>query len=135
MAIKCSWCNVYIVDKEQYWTQNINVNGKIKKSEQKFCSPKCSHEYVGQLTPEKSGCFVATAVYEDYDHPVVLDLRFFRDNYLDKNKWGKTFIIWYYTHSPGWANIITRSRALRLLALIFIVKPLHFIVKFLHKDK
>ena len=132
MEKKCSWCNGYIG--EQYWFHNINVDGETKKSEQKFCSPKCSHEYPYQATPEK-GCFVATAVYGNYDHPIVMDLRFFRDNYLDKKKRGKAFISWYYKHGPRWANIIERSEFLRLLALIFILKPLHFISKFLYKDE
>ena len=133
MEKKCSWCNGYIGDKDQYWFHNIDVDGKTKKSEQKFCSPKCSHEYPYQTTPEK-GCFVATAVYRNYDHPIVMDLRFFRDNYLDKKKRGKSFISWYYKHGPRWANIIERSEILRILALIFIVKPLHIISKFLFKD-
>lgn len=135
MARNCSWCNGYIGDNDQYWTHNIYIDGETKRSEQKFCSLKCSHEYPYQATPEKSGCFVATAVYGDYDHPVILDLRFFRDNYLDKKKRGKVFISWYYKHSPRWANIIMRNRVLRLLVLISIIKPFHFIITLFYKAK
>ena len=83
----------------------------------------------------RKGCFVATAVYGNYDHPVVLNLRYFRDDFLNKKKWGKSFIRWYYTYGPNWANIIRDSRFLRLLALIFIVKPLHLLVKLVMKNK
>jgi hypothetical protein len=133
MAKKCSWCNGYISD--QYWIHYVNVGGKQKKSEQKFCSPKCSYEYPYQATPEKSGCFVATAVYGDYNHPVILDLRYFRDNFLNQKKWGRSFISWYYTHSPNWANIIRRNHVLRALALLLIIKPLHLFVKWIMKNK
>jgi hypothetical protein len=133
MAKKCSWCNGPIGD--QFWYRNIDVNGKVKKSVQKFCSPKCEFEFAYEVTPEKSGCFVATAVYNDYNHPVVLDLRFFRDNYLDKLNWGKEFINFYYKYSPGIANIIEKNKILRFLALISLIKPLHRIIKFFHFNR
>ena len=133
MAKRCSWCNGFIGDNDQFWFHNVNVGGKQKRSEQKFCSPKCSHEYPYQATPEKSGCFVATAVYGNYDHPVVLDLRYFRDDFLDQKKWGRSFIKWYYTHSPNWANIISSSRVLRVTALLLVVKPLNLFVKLVTK--
>jgi hypothetical protein len=133
MAKKCSWCNGPIGD--QFWFRNIDVNGKLKKSVQKFCSPKCEFEFAYEVTPEKSGCFIATAVYNDYNHPVVLDLRFFRDNYLDKLNWGKKFINFYYKYSPGIANIIEKNKILRFLALISLIKPLHRIIKFFHFNR
>ncbi len=36
----------------------------------------------------------------DYNHPVVVDLRMFRDNWLLKRNWGVQFTNWYYTHGP-----------------------------------
>lgn len=133
MSKNCSWCNGPIGD--QIWSRNINVDGKLKKSVQKFCSPKCEFEFAHEVTPEKSWCFVATAVYNDYDHPVVLDLRIFRDTYLDKFKWGKEFISFYYNYSPGIANIIGKNKILRFLALIFLIKPLHLIIKLFHFNR
>ena len=136
MARRCSWCNGYIGDNDQYWFKNVNVNGKEIRSVQKFCSPKCSYEYPYQATPEKSGgCFVATAVYGNYDHPVVLDLRYFRDHFLDQKKWGRSFIKWYYTYSPNLANTISKNQVLRIMALLLVVKPLHSLVKLITKKK
>jgi hypothetical protein len=48
----------------------------------------------------KSGCYVATMAYGDYDHPQVLELRNFRDNVLSKNYFGRSFIKFYYAVSP-----------------------------------
>jgi hypothetical protein len=61
MAKKCSWCNGYIGDKDQYWFHNVTENGKQYKSKEIFCSPKCSHEYPYRATPDKSnstGCLI-----------------------------------------------------------------------------
>lgn len=48
-----------------------------------------------------SGCYVATMVYGSYDAPNVLVLRLFRDHFLAKFSGGRSFIRWYYTHSPS----------------------------------
>jgi hypothetical protein len=48
----------------------------------------------------KSGCYIATMAYGDYDHHQVKTLRGFRDDVLDKNIFGKYFIKIYYKYSP-----------------------------------
>lgn len=132
--IKCHWCSNYGAS-----TFSYKENGKKYVSTQKFCSRKCEAEYDDKYgvdyKQEPGGCFVATAVYGNYDHPVVLDLRYFRDHFLDQKKWGRSFIKWYYTYSPKWANIISRNRVLRMTALIIVVKPLHFFAKLVRKKK
>ena len=75
------------------------------------------------------GCFIATAAMGDYDHPVVMDLRMFRDNWLLKREWGVKFTNWYYTHGPKAARIIDKSFMLRKLIFILLVKPLQIITK------
>jgi hypothetical protein len=77
----------------------------------------------------KSGCFIATAAMGDYDHPVVVDLRLFRDNWLSERKWGINFTNWYYTHGPKAALVIERSVVLKKLTFIFVVKPLQLLTK------
>ena len=49
---------------------------------------------------EKSGCYVATAVYGSYDCPQVWTLRRFRDGTLAKSWYGRAFIRTYYAFSP-----------------------------------
>ncbi len=101
---------------------------------------KESKEYVEQLAKEnnlegvvasngKGGCFIATAAMGDYDHPVVCDLRFFRDNWLLKRNWGVNFTNWYYTYGPKAATVIEKSIFLRKLIYICILKPLQIITK------
>ncbi|MDC0925719.1 hypothetical protein OAQ24_00705 [Flavobacteriaceae bacterium] len=46
------------------------------------------------------GCYIATMAYGDYDHPQVLELRKFRDNFLKKSFLGRGFIKVYYKYSP-----------------------------------
>ncbi|HAQ71564.1 MAG TPA: hypothetical protein DCR48_11375 [Flavobacteriales bacterium] len=75
------------------------------------------------------GCFIATAAMGDYNHPVVMDLRLFRDNWLLKRDWGVKFTNWYYTHGPKAANIIEKSTLLRKLTFFAIVKPLQILTK------
>lgn len=83
-------------------------------------------------TPNKetsNSCFVATATMGDHDHPTVMDLRLFRDNWLLKRQWGIDFTNWYYTHGPKAASVIEKSTFLRKLTYICIVKPLQIITK------
>ena len=71
-------------------------------------------------TTKKSGsCFVATAVYEDYDHPQVIRLRAFRDHFLSGSAIGRILITIYYVVGPYLAILPTRSRVTkRLLRLM-----------------
>ncbi|MFP8487636.1 CFI-box-CTERM domain-containing protein [Gracilimonas sp. Q87] len=45
-------------------------------------------------------CYVATDIYQDQDHPKVVLLRKFRDEYLITNKVGRYFVAKYYENSP-----------------------------------
>lgn len=76
-----------------------------------------------------SGCFIATATMGNYNHPVVLELRQFRDNWLLKREWGINFTKWYYKEGPKAARIIEKSYLLRKVSFIFIIKPLQLITK------
>jgi tetratricopeptide (TPR) repeat protein len=77
----------------------------------------------------KVGCFIATAAMGDYEHPIVVDLRLFRDNWLGERKWGKAFISWYYEKGPRAAKVIEKSTLLRKITFFSIVKPLHFLTR------
>jgi hypothetical protein len=56
--------------------------------------------YAEDSAEDSGGCYIATMVYGDYDHPQVMILRQFRDNVLDKSSFGKWFIKMYYHYSP-----------------------------------
>jgi len=79
--------------------------------------------------PSSGGCFIATAAMGDYNHPVVMDLRMFRDNWLLKRDWGVSFTRWYYQHGPKAAKFISNSSILRKITFFVIVKPLQLVTK------
>lgn len=59
-----------------------------------------------RLNPS-GGCYIATMVYGDYDHPQVMVLRDFRDNDLAVRYWGRLFIKIYYKYSPKLVEKLT----------------------------
>jgi hypothetical protein len=60
----------------------------------------------------KKLCYIATAVYGDYDAPQVLILRHFRDNTLSKSAAGRLFIKAYYRFSSPIARRLKTMRHL-----------------------
>ncbi len=83
----------------------------------------------------KSSCFIATATMGDYEHPVVIQLSNFRDQYLIKYKLGNKFIKYYNILSPYPAKIISKNNLLKKVSYYFIVKPLFFIVKMIMNNQ
>ena len=68
-----------------------------------------------QTTPQrkpKSGCFIATAVYGNYDHSQVMVLRQFRDTQLLSNNLGKIFVKTYYFVSPPIADFLQKHQTM-----------------------
>jgi len=70
-------------------------------------------EKINEKSSRKSGCFIATAVYGDYDSPQVLYLRSYRDNNLSKSFIGKFFVKIYYLVSPSIANYISNKKRIK----------------------
>ena len=81
------------------------------------------------------GCFIATAVYGDYNAPEVLELRDFRDNFLANHHYGIKFIKMYYKHSPIAANYISKNNILKFMARILIVMPVKTFWKVIKLDE
>lgn len=71
---------------------------------------------------QKSGCFIATAVYDSYDAPEVIILRQFRDKVLNRSGGGKLFIKAYYFLSPTLAKFVKRRIKLKALSKIVLNK-------------
>jgi len=76
-----------------------------------------------------SGCFIATMAYGSYDAKEVLVLRRFRDQFLQKFKWGRAFIRWYYANSPAFVaqhkGKLWLHKALRIFlnGMVWILTP------------
>ena len=73
---------------------------------------------------DSSGCYIATMVYGDYDHPQVIILRKFRDNVLDNSIFGRWFIKTYYQYSP---NLVKKMKNKQIVNSV-IRKILNLIV-------
>jgi hypothetical protein len=78
---------------------------------------------------KKTGCFIATATMGSYDHPMVMELRDFRDNWILEKSWGEGFVKWYYHYGSKVAIVIEKSYILKKICYITIVKPLYVISK------
>ncbi len=63
-----------------------------------------------EKSPTKEGCFVATAVFGNYNNYYVFKLRAFRDMFLINYKFGKYFIDKYYKFGPFLAKHIIKSK-------------------------
>jgi hypothetical protein len=79
-------------------------------------------------------CFIATATLGDYNHPVVLELRNLRDNWILEKSWGNTFVRNYYFYGSILSEHISSSIVLKRLSYYFIVLPLYLISKILLRN-
>lgn len=60
------------------------------------------------LLDDKS-CFIATAAFGSDMAPEVQSFRDFRNKYLLPYSWGRSFVKFYYKHSPFYANLIAEN--------------------------
>jgi hypothetical protein len=79
-----------------------------------------------------NGCFVATATMGDYNHPTVIELQCFRDNYLSKKPWGSVLILIYNKIGPEMAKVIRKSDVLKTLSFVFLIKPAAIITRLIN---
>lgn len=78
------------------------------------------------VEPEKpkSGCFIATACYGDYEASEVLVLRHFRDSVLLESSVGKVAVNIYYFLSPPFARLIAKSDILKTAIRKYLLTPI-----------
>jgi len=78
--------------------------------------------------PKSGGCFIATAAYGTPFAEEINVLRYWRDECLRKNRFGRMFIGCYYTGSPLLAYIISKSSILRSFTRLML-KPIVKLIK------
>lgn len=66
-----------------------------------------------EMQNDNGGCFIATAAWGDYDHPMVVELRAFRDRVLENSAPGRALVQLYYATSPPLARILARHPGAR----------------------
>lgn len=85
-------------------------------------------ESFSNVNSKKSeGCYIATAVYGNYDNPEVIILRRFRDRILTKNILGRIIISCYYFVSPSIAKKLNGKLVLNYLIKLILDFFVHFI--------
>ena len=67
-------------------------------------------------------CFIATAAYGANE--LLEPMYWFRDRILDRYSWGQQFIIFYYQHSPTFAQAIIDNSYLRVIVQLLLFVPL-----------
>jgi hypothetical protein len=77
--------------------------------------PGFSGSFSSGASSGSGGCFIATAVYRDYDHRKVQLLREFRDQYLLTNSLGRMFVDMYYRYSPNVAKFVVNHSSTKAL--------------------
>lgn len=77
-------------------------------------------KYASERMSDESSCFIATVAYGSPIHPYVDTLRDFRDKYLQSSKLGRELVDLYYKYSPSVANVIARSKPLKVLVRIHL---------------
>jgi tetratricopeptide (TPR) repeat protein len=74
--------------------------------------------------PSSGGCFIATAVYGDYEHDDVRILRTFRDDVLMRSGAGRAFVRVYYRFSPPLAERLVDMRSTRAVLKRWVFAPI-----------
>jgi tetratricopeptide (TPR) repeat protein len=72
---------------------------------------------------QADACFVVTATMGDFEHPDVVLLRKFRDEWILSQPWGHFFVTSYYRIGPRLAAVIRSSEKLKKLSYHVIVVP------------
>ncbi len=83
--------------------------------EKKLLENIIMNENMNKKMKAKGPCFIATAVYGDYDSEQLLVLRRWRDEFLFNSKTGRRFIKWYYINGPIFANYIEKLPLYKLI--------------------
>ena len=74
----------------------------------------------------RMNCAIATAAYESPSHPHVKVLRDFRDEYLMRSKFGRSFVDLYYRYSPRIAGFISKHKLLKVAVRLHLLPLVAF---------
>ncbi len=100
-----------------------------------FAKAKDAREYNSLVGLESSivkpECFVVTATMGNANHPIVCDMRNFRDNCLSSFSFGRRTIAFYERIGPEMARLISFSSLLRLVSFCVIVLPSWIVARLL----
>jgi len=92
------------IETRAWYSKNKNTIESINSTLQS-AAPRSS----SSSSSSSDGCYIATMVYGDFNHPQVLLLRGYRDEKLVKTLYGKAFVSFYYATSPYMVKILQNS--------------------------
>ena len=104
-------------------TQNRNSLSNLRNQLSQVNTGRSSSSSSG------GGCYIATMAYGNYDHPQVLELRKFRDDFLAKTIAGRLFIKTYYFISPKLVEVLKNQQSVNAI----IRKALNQFIKLIKK--
>lgn len=123
------------VSEQEKWEQSQTLEVRTRVRKRFEYNPEVQSN-TQSVNGNKSGsCFIATATMGSYDHPEVLELRNFRDNWILEKKWGEGFVAWYYHYGSIAAKSIEKSFVLKKICYLLIVKPLYILSKLINTKK
>jgi len=158
-AIECEWCgnkvsknydpeqkndipelSIHDVEILKLLRQGAFLNAVKYKKDNSNLDLKASKEYIDNLalkhgiTKPKSGCFIATVCYGDYESAEVIEFRRYRDEVLLKSAFGRIFVSSYYKVSPAIAKLLEKSESSQRMVRFIILTPLLNLIKSESKD-
>jgi hypothetical protein len=83
-------------------------------------------DYSVATSTAPGGCFIATAAFGSDMTGQVQLLRLFRDRLLLPRSWGRSFVNWYYSWSPGAAAWLRGRPLVRKLTRAALILPIAF---------
>lgn len=102
-----------IINDEEMWERCMSGNSKELYKQYLSQFPNGRHKT--EAEKKANACYIATMVYGDYNHPKVIALRRFRDDQLQNSKLGRSFISFYYKHSPSWVEKLQNKKTFNFL--------------------
>ncbi|MBN2804840.1 MAG: hypothetical protein JXR91_17220 [Deltaproteobacteria bacterium] len=105
------------LDNDSYYmlaVASLDESGNNSVLSESVCTSPVPTIGIGSALNTDGGyCFIATAAFGSYDHPVVKVLRVFRDNFLKEMPFGNKIISAYYSAGPSMALIIEQRPLLK----------------------
>lgn len=108
---------------EALLTQKLSAaSEKLKTLDPSYAAPQIEKK-------KPDSCFVVTATMGDPEHPTVLLMRRFRDQWLLSKPWGELVVERYYRYGPAAARFISRSQIRRVISYNLVVAPAAWLAK------
>ena len=112
-------------------TFKLNRIEKIRLVDNSYNSDWVANPSFGyRKKSNSSGCYIATMVYGDYEHPQVIVLRKFRNDVLLRYFIGKLFVKLYYFISPKIVLVIKNNNTINRIIRKILDNLIGYIIKY-----